>query len=66
MADTAAAYTPKGVGLAGGIVGVWVASPNKAVATGIIAIGAIADFGSTWWDRFKQRKAARNANRRAR
>jgi hypothetical protein len=65
VADTAAAYTPKGISGASAMISIFVASPNKVLAGVIAGVGIMADVSATWWDRYKQRREKRDASRRA-
>jgi hypothetical protein len=64
VADSAAAFMPKGMGSVSGLAAAWVTQPGRILATGMVVAGMITDIASTWWERYKQRKAAEDEDRR--
>ncbi|MET8309740.1 hypothetical protein [Micromonospora sp. NPDC005173] len=54
--DTIVAYSPQGVGLTSGMLGVLVA-PNKIVGVALVIAGSTVDTVTTWWDRRQKRRS---------
>jgi hypothetical protein len=61
VVDGVVAYAPKAASWLGGLVGVLVSDVNKALAATVVTAGAATELLSTWWERYKIRRAKRDA-----
>jgi hypothetical protein len=62
VVDGVVAYAPKAAGWLGGLIGVLVSDLSKSLAATFVTAGAVTEFFSTWWERYKIRRAKRDAS----